>query len=64
VVAEIDLHLSLGDTAARERWARPKLSENRELNLTRSRHPMVERSLDPGRFVPNDCEMDGESGQI
>jgi len=64
VVAELDLHLSLGDTAARERWARPALSEQRELLLTRSRHPMVERALDPGRFVPNDCEMDAESGQI
>ncbi|HEY6050678.1 MAG TPA: DNA mismatch repair protein MutS, partial [Thermoanaerobaculia bacterium] len=64
VLSELDLHLALGDTAARERWVRPKLSEGRELRLTRSRHPMVERSLDPGQFVPNDCELDAETNQI
>ena len=64
VIAELDVHLALGDTAARERWVRPVISESRVLKLKRSRHPMVERSIEPGTFVPNDCELDPESEQI
>ncbi|HEX7077560.1 MAG TPA: DNA mismatch repair protein MutS [Candidatus Eisenbacteria bacterium] len=64
VVAEIDLYLSLGDVAARERWTRPELTEDRRLALRHSRHPMVERALGPGAFVPNDCALDPDREQI
>jgi len=64
VVAETDLYLSLGDVAARERWTRPALTDERGLDLRESRHPMVERSLEPGAFVPNDCSLDPEREQI
>ncbi|MBI4364935.1 MAG: DNA mismatch repair protein MutS, partial [Candidatus Latescibacteria bacterium] len=64
VLAEVDLHLALGETAARERWIRPTLTEERGLSLTSSRHPMVERSLDPGAFQPNDLTLDPEREQI
>ncbi|HKQ19114.1 MAG TPA: DNA mismatch repair protein MutS, partial [Candidatus Eisenbacteria bacterium] len=64
VVAETDLYLSLGDVAARERWTRPVLTDERGLDLRESRHPMVERSLEPGAFVPNDCSLDPEREQI
>jgi len=64
VLAELDLYLSLGETAARERWTRPELTEDLSLSLVESRHPMVERSLDPGAFVPNDLSLDPASEQI
>jgi DNA mismatch repair protein MutS len=64
VLAEIDLYQALGDTAARERWVKPTLSESGVLELSRSRHPMVERALPPGGFVPNDCSLDPEREQI
>lgn len=64
VLAELDLHCALGETAARERWVRPALSEDRRLRLTGSRHPMVERSLPPGAFQPNDLALDPTEEQI
>jgi DNA mismatch repair protein MutS len=64
VVAEIDLHLALGDVAGRERWVRPELVEDRRLLLERARHPMVERALPPGGFVPNDCLLDPDIEQV
>ncbi|MGE5176449.1 MAG: DNA mismatch repair protein MutS [Hyphomicrobiales bacterium] len=64
VVAEIDLYLALGDVAARERWTRPALHDDRRLRLASSRHPTVERALGPGEFVPNDCALDPASEQI
>lgn len=64
VVAELDLYRALGETAARERWARPSITEDRTLVLKQARHPMVERALDGGAFVPNDCALDGDAEQI
>jgi DNA mismatch repair protein MutS len=64
VIAEIDLFLTLGDVAARERWVRPALVDEGTLRLRRARHPMVERSLPPGGFQPNDCSLDTSSEQI
>ena len=64
VLAAVDLHLALGDVAARERWTRPTLGEGLELRLTASRHPMVERSLPPGSFQPNDVSLDPGEEQI
>jgi len=64
VLAAIDLHLALGDCAARERWIRPTLEETKVLHLAGSRHPMVERSLPPGAFQPNDVALDADREQI
>jgi len=64
VISEMDLHLALGDAAARERWVRPALTEDGTLALRRARHPMVERALPPGAFVANDCTLDREREQI
>jgi DNA mismatch repair protein MutS len=64
VVAELDLYLSLGETAARERWTRPTLTEDLSLSLVESRHPIVERSLESGAFVPNDLSLSPDSEQI
>src|SRR5262249_34293073 len=64
VVAEIDVYRSLGEVAATERWVRPRLSEGTALTLLGCRHPMVERSLEPGRFVPNDVRLDPVEEQI
>jgi len=64
VLSEMDLHLALGDAAARERWVRPTLTDDGTLSLRRARHPMVERALPPGSFVANDCALDRELEQI
>jgi len=64
ILASIDLHLALGEVAARERWIRPSLDEGLTLHLEGSRHPMVERSLPPGSFQPNDVSLDPAKEQI
>jgi len=64
ILASIDLHLALGDVAARERWTRPALNDGMALALKDSRHPMVEHSLPPGSFQPNDVSLDPDQEQI
>ncbi len=57
-VARIDFLLSLADIAARYRYCRPTINLNNEISITEGRHPVIERALDQGRFVPNDVHLD------
>lgn len=63
LVAELDVLASLAETAARERYIRPDMTEGTELELRQSRHPVVERALPPGKFIPNDIRLD-EAGRV
>jgi DNA mismatch repair protein MutS len=57
-VATIDLALALGEAAAARAYVRPEFNEGDVLRIVAGRHPVVELSLGPGRFVPNDCLLD------
>ena len=58
-VALIDLVLALGEVASERGYVRPELGAP-SLHIAAGRHPVVEAALGPGRFVPNDCTLDGE----
>ncbi len=57
-VARLDVFAALAETAVRERYVRPTMGEEYELSLRGSRHPIVERMLPPGKFIPNDIRLD------
>jgi DNA mismatch repair protein MutS len=57
-VALIDVHRSLACVAADEGWVRPLVDASGVLDVDKGRHPLVERALGAGRFVPNDCRLD------
>jgi DNA mismatch repair protein MutS len=57
-VAVIDVHRSLACVAVDERWVRPLVDSSGVLDVDQGRHPLVERALGAGRFVPNDCRID------
>ncbi len=63
-LAEIDALASLAEVAAGGGWTRPRVHGGDRLLLTASRHPVVERLLPPGRFVPNDVDLDPARRQI
>jgi DNA mismatch repair protein MutS len=64
VLAEIDLVLSLSEAAVAGGYVRPKLARGGLLRIEDGRHPVVERSVGIGSFVPNDIDLDGEDRQI
>jgi len=63
-LAEVDAESTLAEVAARYGWVKPELSLSDRLILQDSRHPVVERLMPSGEFVPNDCRLDGERRQI
>jgi DNA mismatch repair protein MutS len=59
-VATLDVAQALATVAEEEHWVRPSVDASSSLRITGGRHPLVERTLGPGRFVPNDLHLDGE----
>jgi DNA mismatch repair protein MutS len=56
-VAELDALQSLAEVAGRYNYTRPIVDESDEIVIKDGRHPVVERFMEPGRFVPNDVEL-------
>ena len=63
-VARLDALLSLAEVAVAGRYVRPVVDEGASIVVRAGRHPMVERALPTGEYVPNDCELDSEGARI
>jgi DNA mismatch repair protein MutS len=63
-LAQLDGLRSLAEVAVDGRYTRPMLDHTGILEVREGRHPVVERTLPPGRFVPNDTDLDPERAQI
>ncbi|MFC2032788.1 DNA mismatch repair protein MutS, partial [Chloroflexota bacterium] len=63
-LANIDVFSSLAEIAMRHSYVRPKLTEGNEIIINKGRHPVVERSLMDGRFVPNDTHLSNNDAQL
>ena len=64
LVAELDVYRALAEVAVDRRYVRPVVDESTVLEIRGGRHPVVETTLEAGRFVPNDARLDTESDQI
>ncbi|HEV3124257.1 MAG TPA: DNA mismatch repair protein MutS [Candidatus Dormibacteraeota bacterium] len=62
--ARLDVSQSLATIADELRWVRPAVDASTVLEIEGGRHPLVERSLPAGTFVPNDCVVSGDAAQI
>ncbi len=60
-LAMLDVYASFAETAVRQRYVRPAMTDGMELALDGCRHPVVERMLPPGKFIPNDIRLDEEA---
>ena len=58
-VARLDVAAALASIAADHGYVRPELNESGALEIEGGRHPVVERRLPSGEFVPNDVHLGG-----
>jgi DNA mismatch repair protein MutS len=63
-VAHLDVFLALAEVARANGWCRPCLTDGDALEIRGGRHPVVEASLEPGAFIPNDCQLDCGEQQV
>jgi len=60
----LDVIQSFAHNAAIHNYSRPHLCNDNKVVITEGRHPVVERVLEKGSFIPNDTLMDREKSQI
>ena len=63
-LAQLDVLLSLAETAQRFNYCRPVLDDSRKLLIVNGRHPVIEQVQRDSSFVPNDTEMDEETNRL
>ena len=63
-IAALDVSCALAEAAARYNYVRPVVDEEDRIEIHDGRHPMVERALSAGAFVPNDTDLSSSDAQI
>ena len=59
-LADLDLLASFAEVAAQRGYVRPEVDEGESIEVREGRHPVLERVLGPGNFVPNDTVLNNE----
>lgn len=59
ILAEIDVLTSLAQLAVVAKYCRPELVSEPLLEIREGRHPVLDRLLPAGQFVPNDVQIGG-----
>ena len=63
-VSQVDAFASLAEVAERQGYVRPELNEGDTISIVQGRHPVVERAIDAGKFVPNDIRLSTRDEQV
>ncbi len=64
LLARLDVLASLAHAAQLNGYVKPRILDTGEISIREGRHPVVEKSLPPGEFVPNDMRLDMDGDQI
>ena len=64
LLAQLDCLASSAEAAFKYNYRRPEISEGDEIHILEGRHPVIERTLPSGKFVPNDIHLDQQSEEI
>ncbi|MFO0812433.1 MAG: DNA mismatch repair protein MutS [Gemmatales bacterium] len=63
-IATLDVLLSLAEIADGNEWAMPELVDEPVCEVTQGRHPVLEKTLPVGTFVPNDTRLSERGGSL
>ncbi|HPP34892.1 MAG TPA: DNA mismatch repair protein MutS [Clostridiales bacterium] len=63
-IAELDAICSLAEVADRENHCKPVMTNDGMIKIENGRHPVVEKTLETGSFVPNDTLLDMDENRL
>ena len=64
LLAELDVLASHAEIAHRYDYHRPELLDDDSITILEGRHPVIERNLPSGQFVPNNLQINQETDQM
>ncbi len=64
LLAKIDFLVNLAEIAHLHHYQRPTVDAGDSIDIIEGRHPVIERSLPSGKFVPNDVHLDQEREEV
>jgi DNA mismatch repair protein MutS len=64
VLATLDVLNGLAELAVERRYSRPELADEPVLHIVGGRHPVLDQTLPPGTFVPNNVDLSPEAGRF
>ena len=64
LLAETDVYFSLATVAAKNRYVRPEITSDEEIDIRDGRHPVVEQFVKDAYFVPNDTKLNMTSERL
>lgn len=63
-LAQLDFLSTGAEAAYQHNYRRPSVHDGDEIVITEGRHPVIERSMPSGKFVPNDIHLDQKSQEM
>ncbi|SIT67007.1 DNA mismatch repair protein MutS [Edaphobacillus lindanitolerans] len=63
-LSSLDVLSGFAEVSERYRYVRPEFHGGRGISIRNGRHPVVEKMLDDGTYVPNDCVLDEEANML
>ena len=63
-IARVDVFSGLADAAVENGYVRPVLDMGNAIKITNGRHPVVERVLGAGAYVPNDLDLSNDETRV
>lgn len=64
VLAQLDVLAALAAVAVANGYVRPVVDDSEAIRIVEGRHPVVEKMMQDGLFVPNDCFLDHGENQF
>jgi len=63
-LARVDVYSCLAEVAVRNNYVKPELNDGDSIAIRGGRHPVVERALGAGAFIPNDTALSNRENQL
>ncbi len=64
LLAQIDFLAANSEIAHKFNYRRPEMNDGEEILIIEGRHPVIERTLPAGKFVPNDVHLDQTRDEV
>lgn len=63
-LAQLDFLSNCAEVAHKNNYIRPGINDGEEIHIIEGRHPVIERNLPSGKFVPNDVHLDQKTSEM